>query len=548
MLRREFLKASMAGVAAVQLAACAASSAKKFASLEAEFDSNRAPTPDRKAIPERPIYNVKDYGAKGDGKFLNTQAIQAAINAASHNANGGKVVLEAGTYLCGTIELASNVEFHVSKEATLLGSTDVNHYKRTARGWLALITAHQVNNIAITGRGTINGQGQETALAIDHLHHTSERVLANYNKRRMRPHESDRPQIIDFIQCENICIYDVNVFNSASWVQTYYNSKHIHIDNIKVVSDAYWNNDGIDLDNVTHAKVTNCFVNAADDAICMKSEKEGLLNEDIYIGNCIVRSSSNGVKFGTSSHVGFKNVTIENIRAFDTYRSAICIGCVDGGVLDGVTINNVHATNTGNGFVIRLGHRNVDGKIGQLKNVTIKNLYAEIPFIRADLNYDVRGPALNKFFNPIPASVTGLPEQDVENITLENITMSYPGRANKGLAYIPLDQLFQVPQERDEYPEYTMFGELPSWGLYVRHGKNITVNNLKVIDREADFRPAFVFDDVHSLNVVNSKVMSTQVHPHLVMNNVEGYRLEANKLDNAGLLEVLSVNSKSSNG
>lgn len=546
MLRRDFIKAGIAGVMASQVAACASKSAKQFASLEAQFDANRQPSADRQPVGYKPAFTVTDFGAVGDAKQLNTKAIQAAIDAAASSADGGSVVIPKGTFLTGTLTLASKVELHLEKGATLLGSTNVYDYERSARGWLTLLRAYQANDVAITGQGTIDGQGRQTALAIDHLHHSGQRVMHNYNNRRMRPNEAERPEIIELVECNDVKIYDINVFNSASWVQTYYNCTHLHIDNIKVVSDAYWNNDGIDIDNVKHAKVTNCFVNAADDAICIKSEKNALLNEDIYVGNCIVRSSSNGVKFGTSSHTGFKNVTIENIKAFDTYRSAVCIGCVDGGSLDRVSVNNVHAVNTGNGFVIRLGHRNTEGEVGSLKNVSIKNLYAEIPFVRADLHYDLRGPALNKFFNPIPASVTGLPGHNVENVELENIILSYPGIANKGLAYIPLDQLFQVPEERDEYPEYTMFGELPGWGLYVRHATNVALKNVKVVDRDADFRPAFVFDDVTTLSVKNSRVASTQVHPHIVVNNVKGYQLSGNKQDNAGEVEVLSLGNSSS--
>jgi len=520
MIRRDFIKASVLAGLYSQLSACSSSSKQVFSSLERQFDTNRKIAADRVQLPQGPSLHVSSFGAVGDGKTLNTDILQRALNSAA--TQGAKLVIDGGQFVTGTLIIPTNTHLHIEEGAALLGSNNIADYQRSARGWYTLLSAHKASNISISGGGKIDGRGRQTALNIDYMHHSGERPVDNYNSRRMRPHESDRPQIIDFIDCHQISIFDVTITNSASWVQTYYHCTDVHIDNIKVVSDAYWNNDGIDFDGVVNGRISNCFINAADDAICIKSEQDTQINDSIIIEDCIVRSSSNGVKFGTSSYKGFKNITIRNIHAFDTYRSAVCLGCVDGGYIDNIKIKNITATNTGNGFVIRLGQRYQSAPPGSIRNVTIDGLTAQIAFMRADSSYQLRGPGLNAFFNPIPASITGLPDAKVTGITLKNISLTYPGVANKGLAYIPVSQLFQVPEKRREYPEYSMFGELPSWALYVRHATGINLKNLKLNELDSDFRPALVLDDVAKLVINDIDIGTSKVHQQLILNDVSG--------------------------
>ena len=113
--------------------------------------------------------------------------------------------------------------------------------------------------------------------------------------------------------------------------------------------------------------------------------------------------------------------------------------------------------------------------------------------------YDLRGPEVNFFHNPFPSSIVGIPGHEIENITLENITITYPGRASKGMAYVPLSRLQQVPEKKESYPEFSMFGELPAWGMYVRHAKGVTFKNINFKLEDVDFRPAFVFDDARNI-------------------------------------------------
>jgi hypothetical protein len=269
---------------------------------------------------------------------------------------------------------------------------------------------------------------------------------------------------------------------------------------VKIINRAFWNNDGIDITDCHNVSISNCDVNSADDGICLKSYYPGYFNDSIYIANCTIRSSASAIKFGTASYGGFKNVTIENIKIHDTFRSAIALESVDGGVIENIIVRNIEAFNTGNALFIRLGHR--DGEtLGIVRNIHFKDVKVKVPFGRPDINYDMRGPAVPFFHNPFPASIVGIPGHDIENVVIENIEISYPGRASKGMAYVPLSRLDQVPENESSYPEFDMFRELPAWGFYIRHAKGITFKNVKLTLDDTDFRPAFIFDDVDGVKM-----------------------------------------------
>ncbi len=442
-------------------------------------------------------FNILDYGAKGDGVTLNTISIQSTIGAA-FNAGGGRVVIPSGIFLSGSIIMKSGVELYLAKHAVLLGSSDPDHYVKLNR-WLALVMADEEHHISITGPGEIDGQGRKLALHIDSLFYAGEIDSAQYNFVEMRPIHYIRPQLIEFVNCSHINIREVTLRNAACWVQTYDKCTNLVIDHVRTESDAYWNNDGIDISDCRNVQITNCYVNAADDGICLKSHDPLYGCDSIYVANCTVRSSASAIKFGTVSHGGFKNVVIKHIKVYDTFRSAIAIECVDGGVLENVMVDDIKAVNTGNAIFIRLGQRNKAVAPGTLKNVTIKNIKAEIAFKRPDYKYEIRGPELPFFHNTFPSSITGIPGHPVETVTLENIKILYPGRGNNGLANMPLSRLDDVPEKESAYPEFSMFGELPAWGFYVRHVDGLVLKDVMIGIKAPDYRPAMVFDDVHQV-------------------------------------------------
>jgi hypothetical protein len=471
---------------------------------------------------KRKDYLVTAFGAVADGNTLNTIAIQKAIDAA-HKDKGGRVVFPKGKFLSGSIVLKSGVDLFFEEGAVLLGSTNPMDYskidftgrpvspKKDDNSQLALIVAHKVNNVRLYGKGKVDGQGLMLALNIDSLHHAGIVVDPNYNTRRNRPNETMRPKLFRFSQCDQIRIEDLELGAASCWGLSFELCSNLSLENLKVVNRSYWNNDGIDITDCKNVKVLNCDLDTADDGICLKSYYPGYCNDGIYIANCTIKSSASAIKFGTASYGGFKNVVIKDIQVFDTFRSAIAIESVDGAIIENIEISNITAVNTGNAIFIRLGHRSGD-KAGSIKNVNIKNIKVQVPFDRPDINYDLRGPEVDYFHNPFPASITGITGYSIENVTLENIEITYPGRASKGMAYLPLNRLKDVPENIKDYPEFTMFGELPSWGFYVRHVNGIEMKNIKLILEKEDFRPAFVFDDVKDIKMEKIEIPSDKTN------------------------------------
>jgi polygalacturonase len=483
---------------------------------------------------------ITNYGSRADGKTLNTIAIQKAIDAAFKN-KGGRVVFPKGIFLSGSIILKSNVTLYFEEGSVLLGSTNPKDYvnmafegrpispKKDDNSQMALILAHKANNIALKGKGTIDGQGLKLALNIDSLHHAGVSIDPKYSLRRNRPNETMRPKLFRFSQCDTVLVEGLKAGEASCWGLSFELCTNLTLDNLTIVNRSYWNNDGIDITDCKNVKVVNCDINAADDGICLKSYYPGYYNDSVYIANCTIRSSASAIKFGTASFGGFKNVTIKDIKVYDTFRSAIAIESVDGGVIENIDVSNINAVNTGNAIFIRLGQRSGD-KAGSIKNVSIKNIKVQVPFGRPDSNYDLRGPEVDFFHNSFPSSIVGLEGYAVENVVLENIEINYPGRASKGMAYIPLSRLNQVPEAVKDYPEFSMFGELPAYGFYVRHVNGISMKNIKLTLDDSDFRPAFVFDDVQNLKMKTIN-LPQEKHKQIIFKDVVSSTLENQLLE-----------------
>lgn len=471
---------------------------------------------------QKKILNIIDFGAIADGKTKNTVAIQNAIDKA--NQMGGAIVLiPSGNFLTGVLHLKSNVELHLSANATLLASTNRTDYG-PSKEVSALITAKNQHNIAITGNGVITGQSVEllkdiyVMLNAGTLEDDTWKTVNPWHQ--MRTTESNRPKLIDFTNCEGIQIKSISLKDGLCWIQDYRNCSNILIDSIKVESNSYWNNDGLDVTDSENVKITNCFINAADDGICLKSEDRTRGCKNILVAGCKVRSSASAIKLGTASWGGFKKITIRNITVYDTYRSAVALEAVDGGLLEDIDVRNIKATNTGNAILIRLGHRNKDTVMSRLRNVYIGNVIVSVPLSKPDKGYTMEGPELTFPHNIIPSSITGLPGHPVENVELENITITYGGGGTKSIANFPLDSLNSITENEAGYPEFSMFGELPVWGLYVRHAKGLTMKNIQLSYQKEDFRSACAFNDVDKLSITKMEIPNAKTPPVIVLRMV----------------------------
>lgn len=413
-------------------------------------------------------FNVRDFGAKGDGAAKDSAAIQKAIDTASGQ-GGGTVVVPAGRYLSGTIHLKSNTTLHLESGAVLLASpeeADFDPYeklpfesvsdKETTYFHYGLVTAESVENIAITGEGTIDG---------------------NRTKR-------GGPKTIAIKLCQHVTIRGITVQNSPNYSISLWGDDFVDIDGVRVLNGYA---DGIDPDSSRYVRIANSYVDSWDDAICPKASPSMGVNakrpvEHLVVTNCVLRTSCSNFKFGTESSGDFRDVSFSNstMSPRDKGRrplSGISLESVDGANIEGIVISNVVMTGVETPIFIRLGNRGrgLDPRVpGSVENVFISNVVA-------------RNCSMT-------SSVTGLPGHQPRRISMSDVLLSMEGgnRETRGL---------DVPEHETKYPEGNMFGQLPAFGFYARHVNGLSLANIQTRWEKEDYRAAMVFDDVQDLTV-----------------------------------------------
>jgi hypothetical protein len=432
--------------------------------------------------------NVRDFGAKGDGVAKDTSAIQKAIDAAGKQ-GGGTVLVPPGKYLSGTIHLKSYVTLHLDNGATILASTDNDDFdayetlpfqsvsdRETTFFHYGLVTAENVHHIAIVGQGTIDGN-------------------------RPRRHG---PKTVSIKLCQYVTIRGITVQNSPNYSISFWGTDYIDIDGVTILNGYA---DGIDPDSSRYIRISNCYIDARDDAICPKaSPSMGMETrrnvEHLVVTNCITRTNCNNFKFGTESSWDLKDVAVSNITMMprDAGRrplSGISLEAVDGANINGVVISNISMVDIQTPIFVRLGNRGrgLNPPLpGSVQNISFNNIVA-------------RGASMT-------SSVTGIPGSMARRVSLSNILITMEGgnQDPKGL---------DVPEQIAQYPEGHMFGVLPGFGFYGRHTEGLALSNVEVRWDKQDLRPAMVFDDVKNLTIDGFRTDTVAgAAPVIWMNNV----------------------------
>lgn len=431
-------------------------------------------------------HNITFFGAKADGITVSTKAIQKAIDESSKR--GGRVIIPAGDFITGTLFLKDNTTLFFEKNARLLGSKELSDYPKTTVGfrffgdtWVyqSLIIAHNVNNITIEGEGTIDGQGAAFP------------VTTKVKPDRYR----NRPYLLWIADCKNVTVKNIELRSSAMWLQSYIRCEKLRIDGIRVFNHANKNNDLMDIDGCKDVVISNIVGDADDDGITFKSTTDRI-SENIVVSNCILSSHCNAIKFGTESTAGFRNVVITNciIRksaakdAKTGFPEGICgiaLEIVDGGIMENINISNIVVDGPRVPLFVRLGNRArkhyneaPQPPIGSISNINISGITAYAS-------------------SPIGCSITGIFKGKIKGISLSNCRFACPGGISENMDNVIMKELEEL------YPESTMFGLLPSYGLYVRHVNDINLDNIVFELKQEDSRPAIVCDDVTGGNIRN---------------------------------------------
>ena len=418
--------------------------------------------------------NVRDHGARGDGKAKDTAAIQAAIDAASP---GSVVLFPSGDYLSGTLRLRSRIGLQLAAGATLIASPNDADFdphekldyetftdRETTDFSFALLQGRGLDHVTISGPGRIDGN------------------------RRSR----GGPKPLALKQCHHITIRDLTLENAPNYNISLLGCDHVDISGV-IIRNGY--SDGIDPDCCRHVRITGCRVESRDDAICLKASLAlgaPRSTENVLVTDCDLVNVRNGLKIGTESSGGFRHIVFRNctlsgraeirqpppfdIRPFPS--AGVSIQNVDGGRLEQVVVSGITMRNVRAPIFVRLGERGWGQNVraaGQLTKIKISDVVAT-------------GAEWT-------SSIMGIPGHDVSDVTLSNIHLSGKGGGDPALVSRP------VKQRKREYPDAARFRNLPAHGLYCRHVTRLRVERAELTVDAPDPRPALILDDVRDVVV-----------------------------------------------
>lgn len=496
------------------------------------------------------LFEVRDFGAKGDGNALDSPAVNRAIDAAAA-AGGGTVRFSAGNYRCFSIRLKSNVSLYLDQGSTILAADpkdgDGKYDDPEPNQWEqyqdfghshwhnSLIWGENLENISILGPGRIWGKGLVRAGNQSRTKEQNDALGSAPSDPRAGPFGYPNPRdavekgwgnkSISLKLCRNVIIRDVSILHGGHFAILATGVDNLTIDNLKIDT----NRDGIDVDACKNVRISNCTVNSPfDDGICPKSSFAlgyARATENVTITNCQVSGYDEGtlldgtykrefrnangtfqptgrIKFGTESNGGFKNITVSNC-VFD-YCRGLALEAVDGALLEDVSISNITMRDISNAPIfIRLGNRARGPKesttVGAVRRVNI----SDIVVYNADPKYS--------------SIISGIPGHPIEDLRLSNIRVYSRGGGTKEQAAL------DPPEKEDTYPEPTMFGDLPAYGFFIRHVKALQMRDVEVSYLKDDLRPAYWLNDVVGVDFLHLKSQHASSVPTFTLKNVADF-------------------------
>ena len=437
--------------------------------------------------PGNGIYNIRDYGAMGDGQTLDTAAIQATIDACNKN-GGGTVLVPAGVFVTATIELKSNVTFHIAAQGKILGTADGKLYRAaeaipTTGEWtmgdgnVGLIFAANAENITIEGRGTIDGQGAQFRSAV-----RGEPPPSGVGGNR-------RPHHLLFYQCKNLTVRDIFLTACAYHSVRICVSEFVKVDGIRIHSRVNGNNDGLHFISSQHVHVSNCTIQCQDDACALFGS-----NKFVTINNCTFSTRWSVFRFGGGYS---ENIAVSNCIIYETYGCPIKMRCDHRSRFENISFSNIVMKGVTGPISIGLGPQNpkpgeTPPKPGIVRNISFNNIHATVvkPGPIADISF---GGNYNpgEMFSCI--ILNGMDEGFLENISFNDVHVTFPGGGTTEHAIVR-----DVPKVASEY---YVIGVPPAHGLYARNVRGLTLNNVRFQMATPDSRPAIIFDHITDASI-----------------------------------------------
>lgn len=430
-------------------------------------------------------YDVRSFGARGDGSANDTKAVQTAIDQCSKT--GGRVVFPPGEYRTGMIRLKSHVTIELLNQAVWRAIADVSLYPRVVdRLPGAFLFAENAEDLHITGQGKIHGSGDAHEAFIP------------------GPEQGKGPRPFGLLlrKCRNVSLTGITLESSAYWMLRPTDCDDVVIRGIKIVNLVNFNNDGIDVVDCHRVVISDCMLDCEDDAICLKTYS-GRGVEDVVINNCVLSSHARVIKISLPAipgsrfnRIAISNCVIKPSRAKTTPHPAQLIGGISGidlatssqgAALTNVSVSNVVIDGVLTPIFIRLCNQKASSSSGAagasaggcLRNITLANIRA----VNA---------------GPVGCMISGHPGHYVEDIKLSNVDLAFSASGKEA------DVSANVPEKAESTPSPRVFGiNLPAYGFFLRHVKDLEIDGLRLRPREDEPRPELLADDVHGLDVTH---------------------------------------------
>jgi hypothetical protein len=462
------------------------------------------------------VYNIRDFGARGDGTTLDTGAVQAAIEACNKD-RGGTVLVPAGVFVIGTVELRSNVTLHIAAQGKLLGSADGKQYHAADAiplsgdstlndGNVGLLFAVEAENVTIEGPGTIDGQGNQ---------------FRSPTRGAPTPagiSGSHRPYHLLFHRCKNLTIRDIFLSESAFHSVRIIQSSYIKLDGIHIHNRVNHNNDGFHFISAQHVRLSNCTVECQDDACALFGSCKF-----VTVTNCSFTTRWSVFRFGGGEA---ENITVSNCLIYETYGSPIKMHCTPSARFENISFSNLVMKNVTGPISIGLGPRGprrpspaqpAGGTAVQTNPPSVQpeeprppGIVRNISFrgIQATVSVPVQLPDVPFVSGYNPGEIkscialNGLGDVFIENVRFDDVHITFPGGGTVEEAAVR-----DVPKVNGEYYQAGVF---PAYALFARNVRGLTLNNVRFEVASPEARPALVFDHVQDAAINGLSVQGTK--------------------------------------